>query len=188
MTGLWVPLNIAPSSVIRQIQYPENLIVSPKLFDMTEDHASNLYSKIHKIGSLTNRTKLIRLLHGDVYCGSRTYRFGLTDTDRCIRCFVEETINHLLLECPYIIEVWNRLGIIHNNPIDIFNETVSIVELEIRSELISELLFRKRHIPPSNLILKVVTLFSKGLSRNYKVTKYARDMLDFYNVTGSWIR
>jgi hypothetical protein len=186
----WLPLNITTSLMIRQVLYPESLIVNPKLFNIniTDEHASKLYSKIHKIGSLINRTKLLRLIHGDVYCGSRTYRFGLTDSDRCIRCFAEETINHLLLVCPYTTEVWNRLGIPYNSPTDVLHETISVVELEVRAELISELVFRKRHIPPNNLILKVFTQFSNGLSRNRKVTKYASDMLDFYNVTGSWNR
>jgi hypothetical protein len=188
LTLQWLPLNIVPSAVIRQILFPDNLIVNPKLFQINEEPAFKLYSKIHRIGSLLNRTKLVRLLHGDVYCGSRTYRWGLTESDRCIRCFEEETIQHLLLSCPYTTEIWDRLGIVHTDPLQLFDENISVVELEIRAELISELVFRKRQLSPSTLILKVFTQFSKGLSRNYKVTKYARDMLDFYNITGTWIR
>jgi hypothetical protein len=61
---------------------------------------------------------MLRLIHGDVYCGSRLKKFKLSDTDRCHRCFAEETIAHLLLECPYTKEVWQKLGI---NPTSLEN-------------------------------------------------------------------
>ncbi len=52
-----------------------------KLLDQTKEHACLLYRKILRISSI---------LHGDVYCATRM-RFGMTDNDRCVRCFDAET-------------------------------------------------------------------------------------------------
>jgi exonuclease III len=182
----WLPLHITPSSIIRNTLFPEVIITRTKLMEMTEDRAKTLYKMLHQVGSLNNRTKLLRLLYGDVYCGSRTYRFGLTETDRCIRCFASETIRHLLLECPYTSEVWDRLGLAHSEPSDILNPDIAIAELEIRAEFISEIVFRKQNIPPDRLISKIMTAFSKGLSRNARVTRLAKNLVDFHAITGTW--
>jgi hypothetical protein len=182
----WVPLNIAKSAAIRLTLFREDIITNTKLMNLSENDARILFHKIHKIGNVQNRTKLLRLLYGDVYCNARAFRFGLTTNDRCIRCFETGTIQHLLLYCPYTVEVWDRLGIRHETPGDIINPDISTSDLEIRAELISEIVFRQQQIPPSVLILKTYTTFSKGLSRNKILTRQATDSLNFYNITGNW--
>jgi hypothetical protein len=126
------------------------------------------------------------MLHGDVYCGSRLYRFGLSNTDRCIRCFDCETIRHLLLECPYTIEVWSRLGMAPNDVSDILKNSVTIGELEILAELISALVFRKQVLPPEVLIRTTIYKFRNGLSKQSKTLALATAMVDRYELLGQW--
>ena len=42
------------------------------------------------IKSLTNtklKTSILRLIHGDIFCGSRLKKFGMTDNDKCSRWY-----------------------------------------------------------------------------------------------------
>jgi len=182
----WMYITDASSRLLRLTLFPESLLVHTKLMDLSEDEAISLYTKINKITSIPNRTKILRLIHGDVYCGSRTLRFGLSDSDRCIRCFDQETISHLLLHCPYTREVWQSLGYRHNDPSDLLNTNLSNSELEILAEFISAIVFRKQQIPPAVLILNTFNRFANGLSKNNKVTKFAKERLDFYTYSGNW--
>jgi zinc-binding in reverse transcriptase len=78
---------------------------------LAADEAATLYKNINKLRSTQNKTKMLRLMHGDVYCGTRLKKFKLSEIDTCIRCFEKETIKHLLLECPFTQEIWRALGI-----------------------------------------------------------------------------
>jgi hypothetical protein len=173
------------SKQIRAILNTEALILQTKLMVLTTEGATCLYNKIAKLKNIPNRTKLLRLLNGDVYCGVRLYRFGLADSDLCIRCFQQETITHLLLTCPYTTEVWSRLGLQPRTPNDILENT-SHSELEIRAELISALVFRKKTLPPAVLIKTVIQGFCRGLSRNRVTKTVAANMVERYELTGQW--
>jgi hypothetical protein len=146
----------------------------------------HLYAKIAKLGNIQNKTKLLQLIHGDVYCGAKLYRYGLTETDRCIRCFAEETTNHLLYECPYTREVWGRLRVFPTAAGDILHEGLTRYELEIRAELVSHLVFRRKSLPPEVLIRSVITNFKKGLSRSKGLQEHAVSMVERYELTGQW--
>ena len=55
------------------------------------------------IKSLTNtklKTSKLRLIHGDIFCGSRLKKFGMTDNDKCSRCNKVETIDHMYMINP----------------------------------------------------------------------------------------
>jgi hypothetical protein len=71
-------------SQIRAIIEPDDLVLQCKLALLTEDVASRLYQLIIKIKTLPNMTKLLRLIYGDVYYGTRLVKFGMSDNDRCI--------------------------------------------------------------------------------------------------------
>jgi hypothetical protein len=109
----WHKPMLLSSRQIRNLIWEDVCITRTKLLDQQLDNALMLYSKISKLRNVQNKTKLLRLLHGDVYCGARLYEFGLTDSDRCIRCFEKETIIHLLFECSYSGEVWAGLALCH---------------------------------------------------------------------------
>jgi hypothetical protein len=170
----------------RLLLYEEGLIHETKLLRQTEEGATRLYNKINKLRSVPNRSKILRLLHGDVYCNERLFRFGLAENGLCGRCFGTETIWHLLVDCPYAVEVWGRLGLILNGVADVINDDLSLSELEVRAELISMLVFRRKVLPPEVLIRSVLTLFQKGVSGRVKTREYAQHRVEMYEITGQW--
>jgi hypothetical protein len=182
----WQRVELMSSREIRTAIGTENRITTTKTMNMTQRQATTLYNKIAKLRNVANKTKLLRLLHGDVYCGSRLYRFGLSDTDRCIRCFECETIRHLLLDCPYTKEVWSRLGIIADTPGDILTDSITSGELEIIAEVINALVFRKQVLPPEVLIRSTIYKFKDGLSKQSRTQALAANMVDRYEVVGQW--
>ncbi len=182
----WQRIEIMNSRQIRTAINTESCITTTKTMNMTPQQATTLYNKIAKLRNVANKTKLLRLLHGDVYCGSRLYRFGLSDTDRCIRCFECETIRHLLLDCPYTKEVWSRLGLAADTPGDILKDNINVGELEIIAEVISALVFRKQILPPDVLIRSTIYKFKEGLSKQSKTQSLAANMADRYELSGQW--
>jgi hypothetical protein len=60
-------------------------------------------------------------------------------------------IQHLLINCPYSVEVWGRVGIIPTEVKDVINENLSLSELEVRAEIISSLVFRKKGDTPGGI-------------------------------------
>jgi hypothetical protein len=171
---------------IRLLLNKEELITEPKLMTLTEEGALKLYCQIARLRNVANKTKLLRFLHGDVYCKERLYRFNMTDDSICGRCFGVETIQHLLIQCPYAVEVWGRLGMTPTEVKDILNEHLSLSELEVRAELISVLVFRKKVIPPEVVIRSTMMMFHKGLSGRLKTKDYASAMVARYEITGQW--
>jgi hypothetical protein len=145
----------------------------------------SIYSKINAIKSIQTKNKILRLLHGDVFCGARLKKFSLSDDDTCHRCFAVETIQHLLLECPYTKEVWTKLGMQPTSLGDILI-TADRINIEILSYLLNEIVFRRKVLPPDVLIKTIYTSFSKGLCRNTKITDRATLVLNTYLMTNSW--
>jgi hypothetical protein len=186
MRKCWQRVENMTSGQIRATCSTSSCITNTKLMNMNLQQAAVLYGKITKLRNVPNKTKILRLLHGDVYCGSRLYQFGLSTTDRCIRCFECETIKHLLLECPYTKEVWSRLGIVANIPSDLVRENISVSELEIMADLISSLVFRKQVLPPDVLIRSTVYKFKEGLSKYERTRKLAANMVNRYEIIGQW--
>jgi hypothetical protein len=182
----WHKLGQMTSRQIRTLLWAGKCITNTKLLQLTEVNAIELYQKLSKLKNVQNKSKMYRLIHGDVYCGARLYRFGLSDSDRCVRCFEEETITHLLYECPYSREVWGRLGLLPAHASELINGQLSRTELEIRAELISHLVFRKKTLAPEILIKMVIKLFKNGLSRSNGVKEYAKRIADRHEVTGQW--
>jgi hypothetical protein len=174
------------SRQIRTLLWESKCIVNTKLLQMTEENAIGLFHKLSRLKNIQNKSKMFRLIHGDVYCGARLYRFGLADTDRCIRCFEEETTQHLLYECPYSREVWGRLGMLPSSATEIINGQMSRIELEIRAEILSNLVFRKKVLAPDILIKMVLKSFEKGLSRSKGVTEHAKMAVSRHELTGQW--
>jgi hypothetical protein len=182
----WLRPELLSSRQIRLLLYEERLIHETKLLMLTEEGAMRLYGKIAKLRSVPSRSKILRLLHGDVYCKERLFRFRLADDNLCGHCFGIETIRHLLIECPYSVEVWGRLGVMPTEIAGVVNEDLSLSELEIRAELINMLVFRKKVLPPEVLIRSVLTQFQKGLSERAKTREYAKLRVETYEITGQW--
>jgi hypothetical protein len=107
---------------------------------------------------------MLRLLYGDVYCAERTFRFGLSENDKCRRCFAIETINHLLLECPYTLEVYSQLGLTRLNLNDILGVYLNRAELEIRADFLGFIVFRQSSLAPNILVQTTLERYAKGLT------------------------
>jgi hypothetical protein len=182
----WHKMAQLSSRQIRLLLADEKCITNTKLLQLSVKTADRLFRKISQLRNVQNKTKLLRLIHGDVYCGARLIRFGLADSDRCIRCFSEETIKHLLYECPYTQEVWGRLGLFPNTASDVINATMSKHEFEIRAELINQLVFRKKILPPEVLVRVVITSFKKGLSKSKGLQDHAASLISHRDITGQW--
>jgi hypothetical protein len=63
----------------------------------------------------------------------------MADNDGCIRCFEEETIMHLLNECDYSKMIWRKLGITDMSVPNLLGIVLQHSELEIRSDIIAQL-------------------------------------------------
>jgi hypothetical protein len=176
-TKAWQRCNSLTSRAIRELSTNSHCLNSTKLFNVTRENAQLLYTKVNKLRNIQNKTKLLRLIHGDVYCGTRLVRFGLSDNDRCVRCFQPETINHLLYECPYSAQVWEQLGVGHTNAMDIIHGQLTQMELEIIAELINQLVFRKLVLDTRVLVEVTLMKFERGLSRTNGIAQRASDML-----------
>jgi len=104
----------------------------------------------------------------------------MTDNDRCIRCFEAETIHHLLISCAYTRQIWALLG---KNPTclkDILLD-LSQAEIEIMAELLSELVFRKKVLPPHILLKNIYKGFADGVCKRRSVTQLAISMVADFN-------
>jgi hypothetical protein len=171
-----VNLSSLTSREIRLTLKSEQYLCNTKQLNIDEGTAGSLYKKISKIKSIQNRTKLLRLIHGDVYCRSRLMKFGITDNDRCQRCFEEETISHLLTECPFTKQVWSKLHLQPRNLAEIILDKTS-AELEIITDIISELVFKKKVLQPEILLRNIYKSYAEGLCRNKQVIQLARVIL-----------
>jgi hypothetical protein len=148
----WLRCSAITSRKIRLLTRDTELITNTKLTTLTPDKAASLYKNTNRLRSTQNKTKILRLIHGDVYCGVRLKKFKMSEIDTCIRCFEKETIKHLLTECPYTKEIWNLLGIDSNDIKNVIGTYLTKEELEIHADLLSSIIFRKSPLPPTTLI------------------------------------
>jgi len=89
------------SKQIRLLIREAELITNTKLITFMPDEAATLYKNINRLRSTQNKTKMLRLIHRDVYCSVRLKKFKMSEIDTCMRCFEKKTIKHLPVECPY---------------------------------------------------------------------------------------
>jgi hypothetical protein len=182
----WVNTAMLTSRQIRNICYKNELIVNTKAGQFGPAEAAALYNKVCKVSSIPLRTKILRLIHGDVFCGTRLVRSGLSDIDTCTRCFETETINHLLLQCPFTQAVWGLLGINAGSFNSILDSAITEHEFEFRCAIVDSLVFRKIQTPPNKIIENIVNSYARGLSKKKKVTDFAITMNAFHEHRGAW--
>jgi len=91
------------------------------------------------------RTKLLRLIHVDICCGTKMKHFGMTDNKIFGKCFEVENINHLLLQCPYNKKYVLEWGLHLTRPENILHGSLISIEHEIRTDIIGPLVIRKQH-------------------------------------------
>ena len=96
------------------------------------------------------RNTYFRLVHKDFYTYERMKRFKMTTTDKCPRCNLTETTEHLLWECVHVRHIWtlyNDLMINLTKPDerilkyeDIYKVGFSSGIIQIKISLIKELI------------------------------------------------
>ena len=111
----------------------------------------NWTKKIKKLTSSRHKNSVLRIAHGDVYTNDRLFRFGLTDSPRCLHCdHLNENLMHRLIECPVAANAWQQLNIklteLNMNPInEVTLETIigaGELQSKIELTLVSELALR----------------------------------------------
>jgi len=71
----WLRCSALTSKQIRLLIREAELITDTKLIIFTPDEAAALYKNINRLRSTQNKIKMLRLIHGDVYCGERLKKF-----------------------------------------------------------------------------------------------------------------
>jgi hypothetical protein len=174
--GRWVDDTAVTSKAIREM-FGDQKVGSPKIIMMSDAERDYYFRKLNKIVNVQNKSRMLRLLYGDVYCAERTFRFGLGESDKCRRCFGIETIYHLLLECPYTRSVYNIIGINSSCIFDVLGVDLSKNELEIRADLLGHLIFRYRMMPPEILVQTTLERHARGISGSARVAQTAEHLL-----------
>ena len=174
--GKIVLSNDTTSKLIRSLNNPQTMI-SPKVLENAND--DGLIKLGLSIRSLTNtklKSILLRAIHGDIYCGTRLKKFGMSDSDICQRCGCPETIKHLLLECNYVKQIWEICKSFTSIPMDNINAVLGYHDfhdkttLTIHCEIIRRLLAIERPITSQHKLIRSVinrlAIVEKGISKH----------------------
>jgi hypothetical protein len=175
-SGRWIDDTMLTSKGLRDIFFGLRNC-KPKITLMEDDVHQAYFNKLSKLVSVNNKPRLLRLLHGDVFCAERRYRFGLSDSNICRRCFAVETISHLLMECPYSCRVYSLLGCGETDINDILGVDLSRSGLEIRADFLNYIVFRQHTMPPEILVQTTLEKYANGLVAQGKIVKLAKAKL-----------
>ena len=177
-----LPSNKITSKMIRNAFFKTDSPISAKLLCGIDD---NLLSTLgNNLKSLTNsrlKTIILRAVHGDIYAGTRLKKFGMTNTDLCVRCNQQENIEHQLYSCQYVKQIWKLVEKITS----IKNESFATIlgcnmlhnktTITLHAEIIRILLAIERPTtPPNDLINQTLTRL-KTLEKG--VTRYQIDQM-----------
>ena len=100
--------NRITSKEIREELTPQNTIASFKL-SPNDELITNAVRKINKLRSVKTKSFALRLIHGDIYTGSKLKKLGLSKTDECTKCRQTETLTHLIKDCWYSGLIWTKI-------------------------------------------------------------------------------
>ncbi len=174
--GRWVEGANLSSKTLREILF-SRAMATPKIVILEDDEKVKYFSNIKRLINVQNKSRMLRLIYGDVYCAERTARFGLSESDQCRRCFGKETIMHLLMECPYTLAVYSKLGINDNDMASVLGAQLSKAKFEIRCDFLNYLVFRQHTMPPEVLVRSTLEKFSKGIAKTGNSKNVALNML-----------
>jgi hypothetical protein len=175
--GRWIDAFSITSKKLREILFCKDY-ASPKIAVFDEDMKQSYFYNLSKTISTGNKSRMLRLLHGDVYTAERLVRFGLSEIDRCRRCFQKETIDHLLIECPYSQAVYDILRIRYEEKLEVLGVGLNKESMEIRFDILNYLLFKQKLIPPEILVRSIIEKYAKGLGNKVKLKRVAEWLLN----------
>ena len=114
-----IPINKISSKKIRDSCKVTNNVIPKMLSQLSATNLITIGSQIKRLTNVKNKGILLRVMHGDIYCGTRLKKFGMTDSDTCPRCGESEDIEHQIMNCSYTRVIWEIVtditGIVHNN-------------------------------------------------------------------------
>ena len=125
--------------------------------------------RVNKLRCIRAKNLALRLLHRDVYTGTRLLKFGLKDNDQCPRCKRSEDIEHLLKNCWYTQTIWQRIIKLYK-AVDqrrqtydkscmafVIGANLSKAKLKLHLEIIRRLMNKERpNVLPKALILQAL--------------------------------
>ena len=74
---------------------------------LTPLESSSWCLKISKLTSVSHKSTLLRIAHGDIYTRAKLFRYNLTPDDQCKICGDTETLEHKFITCPYAQRIWH---------------------------------------------------------------------------------
>ena len=186
--------NILSSKLIRTMNTPQD-ILTPKVLENTSMEGLQKLGKLIK--SITNsklKSIILRALHGDIYCGTRLKKFGMTTSDECVRCKTPETIKHLLLECHYVKRTWELCSKFTGIQPTSINEVLGCHDfhdkttLTMHTEIIRRLLAIDRPVTNQNKLIESVidrlSVVEKGISK-HTLKNFKLQLKNLYPVNDS---
>ena len=145
--------------------------------------------KIVKLKCIRAKTLALRLVHGDIYNGTRLLKFGLTENDECPRCRRSESLDHLLSDCWYSSIIWSKIAALYKKT-DVRRQNydrglsfavgakLSKAKIKLHLELIRRLCNKDRpNILPRTLITHSLDYLIICDNEHYKYYKKLRDAL-----------
>ena len=109
------------------------------------------------------------------------FRFGMVEDNKCMRCGIEESISHMLMDCSYVKSLWDQISKITGIKITSLEEVLGLdpkhdkVTLTIHAETLRRLLAIER---PVIEVRKVLVSIVKNLNILEKgVTKYQTGLM-----------
>ena len=137
---------------------------------------------------LKNKTIILRAIHGDIYCGTRLKKFGMTETDLCPRCNIPETISHQLTDCLYVRKIWDILTKITGIKIKSLNQALGHdpmhdkITLTIHAEIIRQFMSIERPtLEPIKLVrstVKRLAIVERGITK-FQINKMLDELSKF---------
>ena len=127
-----ITVKILRQTLLENFPIPFFPYMNHEKFQLDYDHQHNPFVLIRKaIHAPRDKFFKYRILHGDIFCNERMFRFKMVDSPFCPFCVGGsiETIKHLLWECPRSGFVWDTFSTIINRSynLDYINYTTVVL-------------------------------------------------------------
>ena len=171
-----IPIKKLTSKLIRSGLTTREAITAKMLKGANESELKRLGTNIKGLTNIKLKSMMLRVIQGDVYCGSRLKKFGMTDTDGCPRCGQSEDIDHQLFSCHYTKILWSLVSGITGIPNNNLSNVLGISDfhdkstLTLHAELIRILMAIDRPITPQTELvqqtLERLNILEKGVTKH----------------------